>query len=264
MWTGCQTCYSSRGQSIMLAVFPYALWLMASALQSAIAVRMWARHLYRDYPLFFAYTLSHLLSVPVVLYCYRLGDRDLYRNAYAGLEIVFAVLKFGVICELFSHVFRPYDGVRGLGSVLLRWGSVILLLIAVVVAASSGGSDSDRFLAGLFAIERSVELVQGGLLLLLFIFSSSLGLRWQHRTWGLALGLAVVTSVELAAFTLRAQLGATGHDILSLISNAAYDCAVLIWLLTLYTHKAEHHFEHRVQSWDVDSWNRALLDLLRR
>jgi len=91
-----------------------------------------------------------------------------------------------------------------------------------------------------------------------------LGLRWQHRTWGLALGLAVVTSVELAAFTLRAQLGATGHDILSLISNAAYDCAVLIWLLTLYTHKAEHHFEHRVQSWDVDSWNRALLDLLRR
>jgi len=86
----------------MLAVFPYALWLMASALQSAIAVRMWARHLYRDYPLFFAYTLSHLLSVPVVLYCYRLGDRDLYRNAYAGLEIVYAVLKFGDLRAFFT------------------------------------------------------------------------------------------------------------------------------------------------------------------
>jgi hypothetical protein len=248
----------------MLAVSPYALWLLASALQCAVAYRMWARRLYRDYPLFFAYTISHLLSVPIVLYCYRLGDRDLYRNAYSGLEILYTVLKFGVICELFSRVFRQYEGIRGLGSVVLRWGTVILLLIAVIVAASSSGSDSDRFLAGLFAIERSVELVQGGLLFLLFIFSSSLGLRWQHDAWGLALGLAVVTSVELAAFTLRAQLGPTGQDVLSLVSNAAYDCAVLIWLVALYAQKAEHHFEHRIQRWDVDSWNRALLDLLRR
>src|SRR5438093_13590064 len=111
----------------MLAVFPYALWLMASALQSAIAVRMWARHLYRDYPLFFAYTLSHLLGVPVVLYCYRLGDRDLYRHAYTGLKSDYAVLTCGVICDLLSFVFRPLIGVRVLGSVLLRWAILFLL-----------------------------------------------------------------------------------------------------------------------------------------
>src|SRR5438128_5439677 len=248
----------------MSGVLLYALWLVSSVLQSAIGYRMWTRGLYRDYPLFFAYVAYHVVSSPVLFYCYQVGSRDVYRHAYVGYEALDVALKFGVICELFSHVFRAYEGIREFGFALLRWASVILLLIAVMVAASTSGSDSDRFLAGLFAMERSVELVQGGLLLLLFIFSSSLGLRWQHRTWGLALGLAVVTSVELAAFTLRAQLGATGHDILSLISNAAYDCAVLIWLLTLYTHKAEHQFEHRVQSWDVDSWNRALVDLLRR
>jgi len=119
-------------------------------------------------------------------------------------------------------------------------------------------------LAGFFAMERSVALVQGGLLFLLFILSSSLGLQWEQLTLGIALGFALQTAVSLATFTLRAGIGISSHDVLSLISNAGYDCAVLIWLGTMYARKPVHQFEHRVQSWDVDSWNRALLDLLRR
>src|SRR5439155_8759587 len=80
----------------------------------------------------------------------------------------------------------------------------------------------------------------------------------------IALGFALQTAVSLATFTLRAGIGISSHDVLSLISNGGYDCAVLIWLGTMYARKPVHHFEHRVQSWDVDSWNRALLDLLRR
>ena len=248
----------------MLRVLLYALWIALPLLQSAIAHRMWIRRLYREYPLFFAYTISHLVRFAILFYSYHLGMRDLYRDAYLSLEMVNAVLKFGVICELFSRVFQPYEGIRGLGSTLLRWASVILILVAVVIAASSPGSDSDKFLAGFYAMERSVEIVQGGLLFLLFLLSSFLGLRWKQDAWGIALGFGVVTSVDLAAFTLRAQLGVVGQDTLSLISNAAYDCAVIVWLVTLYAQKPEHHFEHRIQSWDVDSWNRALVDLLRR
>lgn len=86
----------------MLTALAYALWLIASMLQSAIACQMWIRRLYRDYPLFFFYTISHLASLPVVLYCYHVGIRDVYRHAYLGLEGVDVALKFGVICELFS------------------------------------------------------------------------------------------------------------------------------------------------------------------
>jgi hypothetical protein len=248
----------------MLTALIYALWLVASALQSAIARRMWTRRFYRDYPLFFAYTINHLAIIPVVLYCYHLGLADVYRHVYVGFEAVNAALKFGVICELFFQVFRQYEGIRELGFALLRWASVILLLIAVIVAASSSGSDSDRFLAGLFAMERSVEIVQGGLLFLLFALSSSLGLQWKQETLGIALGFGFVTSVDLAAFTLRVQLGMASNDILSLISNAAYDCAVLIWLATMYARKPVHQFNQRIPRWDVEAWNHALEGLLRR
>src|SRR5712692_2105646 len=234
----------------MLTVLVYALWLVAPALESAIGYRMWIRRLYRDYPLFFAYTINHLLSFLVLFYCYRLGIRDVYRHAYLSCEAVDTVLKFGVIWELFSQVFRPYEGIRELGSALLRWASVILLFIAVIVAASTSGSDSDRFLAGFFAMERSVEIMQGGLLFLLFVLSSSLGLQWKQHTLGIALGFGVVTSIDLAAFTLRAQLGMVSHDVLSLISIAAFDCAVLIWLRTLYARKPVHQFHQHIVRWD--------------
>src|SRR2546422_8954514 len=248
----------------MPRVLLYALWIVLPLLQSAIAHRMWIRRLYREYPLFFAYTISHLVRFAILFYSYHLGMRDLYRDAYLSLEMVNAVLKFGVICELFFRVFQPYEGIRGLGSTLLRWASVILILVAVVIAASSPGSDSDKFLAGFYAMERSVEIVQGGLLFLLFLLSSFLGLQWRRHTLGIALGFGVLSSVHLATFTLRAQLGMASQDILSLISNAGYDCAVLVWLGTLYVRKPVHQFSQHIPHWDGESWNQALGGLLRR
>lgn len=248
----------------MLRTVTYALWVVTPALQSAIVYLMSTRRLYREYPLFFAYSIEQLLRFAVLFYCYQLGIRDVYRHAYAGLQALEAVLQLGIICEVFYDVFHSYQGIRELGSAVLRWASVTLLLIAVIVAGLSSGSDSDRFLAGFFAMQRSLEIVQGGLLFLLFVLSSSLGLRWKQYTLGITLGFGIFTSVNLATFTLRAQLGMISQDALSVISSAGFDCAVLIWLFTLSAHKAEHHFEHRVQSWDVDSWNRALVDLLRR
>ena len=248
----------------MLRNLLYALWLVLPVLQGVIGYRMCTRRLYRDYPFFFACTINQLVRFVVLFYCYQLGIRDVYRHAYLSSEAVDAVLRFGVIWELFSHVFRRYQGIRELGLSLLRWASVILLLIAVLVTASSVGSDSDKFLAGLFAMERSVEIVQGGLLFLLFVLTSSLGLQWKQPAMGIALGFGVVSSVNLATFTLRAQLGMASHDVLSLISNAAYDCAVLIWLVSLYARKPVYQFNRNIPGWDLESWNRALLELLRR
>jgi hypothetical protein len=242
----------------------YALWFLAASLLSAIGYRMWTRRLYLDYPLFSAYIVAQLTRFLVLFYCYRLGTRETYRHAYLCAEVVDVVLKFGVICELFSNVFRPYEGIRSLVSPLLRWASVVLLLLAVLVAASSAGFDSDMFFARLFAMERSVELVQGGLLFLLFVLSSSLGLRWKHCTLGIALGFGVVTSVNLAVFALRARLGISSHGILSLISSAGYNCAVLVWAVTLYGPKPVRQPVQPIPHWDVESWNRLLVEFLRR
>ena len=247
-----------------MTILQYSLWLLAVPLLSVIGYRVWTRRLYLDYPLFSAYIVGHLARVPVLFYFYRLGIRETYRHAYLYAELIEAMLKFGVISELFSRLFQSYDRIRSWVSVTLRWASVVFLLIAVLVAAASTSYDSDKFLAGLFGMERSVVIVQAGLLFLLFAVSSSLSLKWKPYAFGIALGFGVVTSVNLAAFTLRARLGVGSRDILSLISSAGYNCGVLVWLVTLYAGQPVRQLIRTVPHGDVESWNRALGDFLRR
>jgi hypothetical protein len=247
-----------------MTILQFSLWLLPAPLLSVIVYRVWTRRLYLDYPLFSAYTVTHLARVPVLFFCYRLGIREIYSHAYLYAEVIDGILKFGVISELFSSLFQSYDRIRSWMSVIWRWASVLFLLIAVVVAAASTSYDSDKFLAGLFGLERSVEIVQGGLLFLLFAVSSSLSLKWKPHAFGIALGFGVVTSVNLAAFTLRARLGMSSDDVLSLISSAGFNCAVLVWIVTLNARQPVHQQVQAVPHSSVESWNQALVDFLRR
>jgi hypothetical protein len=248
----------------MLSSLSYVLWAALPILQGVIAYRMVSQKVHRAYPLFFAYTIEQILRFMVLFYLFHLGTREQYRSAYFGLEGIETPLQFSVICELFVHVFRPYPGIRQFASVVLRWATAALLLIAVFVAAWHTGNQFDKLLAGFFVLARSLYLVQGGLLFLLLIMASALGMSWEQPGLGIALGFGIFTAVDLAAFTLRVELGKGSHAVLSLISNAGFDCAGLVWLIALYTRKPVHKFQHQVPGWDVESWNRALLNLLRR
>ncbi len=243
----------------------YTLWFLSVPLQGAIAYRMWRRKNYRDYPLFFAYILEQLIRFGVLFYCNQLHLKAGYLQAYAGFEAVEAILQIGVVCELFSDVFRPYEGIRHIGPSILRWASVFFLFGAILVAAYSTGADSYRYLGQLYAMERSVEIVQAGLLLLLALASSLLALEWKFQTLWIAVGFGIFTSVNLIAYTLRFQSGMSSQAALSLLSNCGYASALLCWMRAFYfLPEGAGPPGQPPAEWDVQSWNRALSQLLRR
>src|SRR5437870_13648933 len=95
----------------MLHISEYILWVALPVLQSAMGYRMWTPQLYRDYPLFFAYTVEQLLRFIALFYCYYWISRGAYSQAYFGLNAVEAVLKLGVRCGLFLYTFLSYAGI---------------------------------------------------------------------------------------------------------------------------------------------------------
>ena len=249
----------------MLKFAVYALWFALPPLQGAIAYRMWRQKSYRDYPLFFAYILEQLVRFPIVFYYYQLNVETPYRHAWAGFQAIEAILQIGIICELFADVFSPYEGIRRIGSSILRWASISFLLAAILVAAYSTGTDSSKVLGYIFAMSRSVEIVQAGLLLLLAVSSSLLGLEWKPRALWIALGFGLFTSVDLIAYTIRYQFGIANQPMLSLVANIAYIFALLFWVRAFYFKPASVPLREPSQAdWDVHSWNRALSQLLRR
>ncbi len=249
----------------MLDFAQIAVWYLLPLLIADILRRMWMRRDYRDYPLFFVYMLEQLIRFAILFYFYQHHLRDSYDHAYAVLTTIEAILQIGIVCELFADVFRPYEKVRHIGPRLLRWTSVLFLLGAIFVAAYSTGADSYKFLNTLFAMERSVEIVQGGFLLLLALSSSLLAFQWKPQALWIALGFGLFTSVNLLAYTLRSEWGMASQSTLSLISNIAYDCSALLWVRAFCAHpQLTADVNQQFSNWDVQSWNKALLQLLRR
>lgn len=249
---------------MLLFALKYVLWVVHPCLQALLAVMMLRRKLYREYPIFLAYTISHVVRF-VVLFCvYHLGNREAYRYTFLGAEVLDAALEFGAIYELYRHLFDTYDGVQKLATIVFRLAAVVLLAMAVLTTLTAPATDSSRVLAGVFTLGRSVSVVRGGLLLLVFLFSSYLGLRWKRFAFGIAVGFALDSSVELATFALRVHFGLLGKPILSLISSAAYNCSVFIWLAYLLSPEPDPPPARLPVRLELEGWNQALLELLHQ
>src|SRR5437773_1652711 len=187
----------------------FVLWGGPPLLQLGIVALMRRRRLEREFPLFFAYTLAHLFRFPILYFIYHLPRPHyaLYFYSYWAAEVVTAALSFAVIYEIYAHVFRPYDALRGLGNVMFRWTLAVMFLVGALVAASSTGGEAARILRGVLAFDQCAAIVMGGLLFFLFLFMSYFGLTWRDFGFGIAIGLGLYTTVDLAASAIRIHWG---------------------------------------------------------
>jgi len=96
-----------------------------------------------------------------------------------------------------------------------------MLLVSVVVAFSNSGN-SDPLIQAITTLQRSVRMVQCGLILFLLLFSRFLGVSKRQQSFGIALGFGLFASVELILIALNSG-GLLGIAHISLINTTMYD-----------------------------------------
>jgi hypothetical protein len=207
----------------------YALWMSGWALSLAVVVTMVRRKLRLEFPFFFAYAVFQVISVPVHFALYQRGVYVDYFYAYWTSSAIGIGLGLAVLYEVFQHVFRPYAALRGLGSMLFRWATLVLLLVGVVTALSAPSGPS-LLINAIMSLERSIRMMQCGLLLLLLLFSPQLGISWRSHLFGITAGFGGYSAVALTQITLRAHLGIPSDAAYSLINSLAYTLATATWL----------------------------------
>ena len=205
-------------------VLKYALWIGGWALSLAVVVTMLRRGLRREFPLFFSYAAFQVVSVPLLFALYQRGVYADYFYAYWTASALSTGLGLAVLYEVFLHAFRPYAALRGLGSMLFRWAALVLLMVAVITALAAPPGQS-TLITAILSLERSIRMMQCGLLILLLLFSPQLGLSWRSHLFGLTAGLGAYAGVSLTLVSLRAQLGIPGDVAYSLINSGAYTFA---------------------------------------
>ena len=238
-----------------------ALWLAAAVMKAVLAVLLTTKKLYRRYPLFYAFAVYNVLLNACLLLA-NTNYRAYFYTFWAG-RVLDVVLGFAVIYEIFVQLFARYDALRRITSVLFKWTAVALLLIGVLLA-SSPSADSNHLQGVLYVAERSVAVIQTGLLIFLFVFASTFGISWRHYIFGISVGFGILGSISLAALVVRTQIGGSATNIFNIVQMAAYMGAQAIWLIYLAAQEPESPRVTSVPSANLEAWNQALRQVLER
>ena len=239
-----------------LAVVLY-LWCAQPILQSVVAAILWRRKLHKQFPVFFLFLLVQVANFAIVFPLWLAGNGILWFDLFWLGEAVNAVLGFKVIHEVFLDVFRPYHALKDLGTLLFKWAGVVMLLVSVIVAFSNS-FDKDPLVQALTTLQRSVRVVQFGLILFLLLFSRFLGVSRKQVSFGISLGFGIVAGVELMLMALNSG-GFVTHKNLNLINMAAYVLAILVWIGYSLSRKAVR--ETTVNRLQTQRWEQGLADL---
>lgn len=247
------------------SAFSTGLMIAAFAAQSVMVAIFVRRRIIREFTMFFSYmclqvvrSITLFLLLKTGIYTYRR-----YFYTYWMLDALDFVLTVAVIFEIYSQVFAHYDALKRLGSIIFRWTLVVLLGVAIIVTAINAGSSGWWFVRAVVSFGLGASIVKGGLLFFLFLFARSFGLNWKHYVFGIALGFALNSSVDLAVWVVRARFGAISTAAVSFVGSAAYTCGVFIWMTYLLA-PARRPVVEPVETRELDRWNVALEGLLSR
>ncbi len=180
----------------------FVLVMLSACLQGLVLARMTQQKQYRDFPWFYSY-LALVLSREAVSY-WLLYFKQLHWVGYAayfftywGTQLVFVVLAFAVIYEVFEVIFEPYEGLRTLGRRLFLVGIVLALSVTMLMAWMTPGTAYARGTTLILLMHRSDALFRCAMLAMLFLMSKYLALRWRSQVLGIALGLGLTGAADL-------------------------------------------------------------------
>jgi len=250
-------------------MFPHTLlwnylWIAPHALQLLIVVVMLRRGLFREFPVFFAYTVFDILTEGTLFVLDHKGSVSSaeYWTAYWIFLGIETGLRFAIIFELFSSVFKSYPALKQFTRISFRIATVILLFAAVVVAARAPDDGTLPLLSRVHVFDLAVDVMQSGLLLLLVGFASYFGLSWRSPAYGFAFGMAIFASVDLATEALRVWSGWQAGYAFDFVDMATFHCCVMIWLVYLLLPETVHRDVKGPPANNLEQWNAELRRLL--
>jgi hypothetical protein len=235
----------------------FYLWCAQPLLQAAVAVVLWRRKLYKVFPVFFTYIMAQI-GIFAITFPLRSADNyEWYFYTFWAGAAVSALLSFRVIHEIFLDVFRPYHMLKDLGTVLFKWTGLVMLLVSAIVAFSNT-AHSDPLAQAVTLLQRSVRMVQCGLILFLLLFSQFLGVSRKQQSFGIALGFGLFASVELVLLALYSG-GYLHSGRMNLINTCMYNVAIVVWIgYALVRSSVRDAVTNHLQT---QRWERSLADL---
>jgi hypothetical protein len=238
----------------------YIGWVIGLSLLAVLAVTLIAKRMWGRYPFFVAYVFADLLQ-GVVGFLVR-GHTQLYVKVYWPFELLGAFLGLGVVYEVFKNIFVAYPALKRLAANVFQMAIVVLVGVGCFVMYTHSPVAGSRYVASFVVVEQGIRIIEVGLLISLFLFSGAFGLHWRQGAFGIALGLGVFATVELAGITFRAYLGPTAAPLFGLARVASFNASLLMWLGYLLAPERVTSGIGALNKGHLEQWNQAVRELI--
>jgi hypothetical protein len=240
-----------------LHLIDYILWCITPVLMTMVAVSMCRRKLHREFPYFFQYVLFVILIFGVE---FSLHNWNSYFYVYWTGSALSIIVSFAVLQEIFKDAFRPYEALRDLSVILFRWCALVVLLVAGMWAITSWRANHlDNVTNSIFLVDRSVRMMQCGLVFFMLLFNEYLGISRRNVLFGISTGFGFYAAVNMLVMTAMTHQTAIGRANLGRINAGAYIVSMLIWLA--YTAlPAKARVTVKLSAAASQKWNYALDD----
>ncbi len=264
-----ETRYSARG-GLMLSLRQMmdGLWILSAVLESVLVVAMLRRNVPARFPFFFAYVTADacLTAIMFVMARVLVVPGALWVRVYLPRLALTAAMQFGVVWEVFDHIFKTYSVLNRFGKPLFRTALVAFFLAGIAAAALTRGHEAYHTMAVLHLLQQTASILLVGLLGSLFIFSAFFGLSWRSFLFGIALGMGSDAAVNMAAAAIKGYFGLSGNVYLNLMTLGSANLSVLLWVFYLFMPDpsgGNRAFRDLTQP-DLEPWNRELRRLSRQ
>src|SRR5215471_12127872 len=217
-----------REAAMRLFLLNYLLWWLTPVLMAVIAIAMYRRQLHREFPYFFNYTLFQIVSFAI-----EFPTRNWVNWYYVSwtLTALSVVVSFAVLMEIFKDAFRPYEALRDLSVILIRWCMLVVLLVTGMWAITSWqGGDPDSIGNAIYLVSRCVRMMQCGMVLFMLLFSEYLGISRRNLVFGISIGFGFFAAINMLVVTAMSHHTKLGARTLNTVNSLAYVAAMLIWL----------------------------------
>lgn len=239
----------------------HGLWLAELALEPLLVSVLIAKKTWRRFPLFTAYCVWILVGdVATYSASHHLGT---YIQVYVVNETVTVILALALIYEIFRHLFASHMALRNLASLTFRLVCVALVLLGTVVLITHAPIGEKGIVAAVLVVEETYRILEVGLIMSLFLFSSAFGLQWRQHIFGMVMGLGIPAAVKLVAATVGPQSYAT-LGILNVATMFSFDIGLLIWIGYMLAPERVTISAEMPQRAQLEQWNQAIMELIHQ
>lgn len=207
----------------------YALWIMHPLLQLGIGAFMFRRGLLGQFKFFFAYIITQLATFAVVFPAFVWHSYSALFYLYWGCNAVSVAFGFLVIHEVFVDVFKLFQTLRDLGTVLFKWAGLVMLLVAAVVSVSTNSAQMTPWMQAIITSQRCVRIIQVGMVMFLLFFAQYVGVSRKQHSFGIAFGFGSFAVIELILICSWVGNHLSGPW-MSIINMTAYNASLTMWL----------------------------------